>query len=441
MFFAKTYAAVCGLATLTSAHMIMSSPKPFAGVQQSPLSEDGSNFPCQMTAGGSYQSQGSTTMAKGAPQELAFIGQAVHGGGSCQVSITYDTAPNKNSVWKVIKSIQGGCPAKNQEGNMGGSATAADPFTYQFQIPDDVPTGNATIAWTWLNRIGNREYYMNCAPISITGGSGDKANFDALPDMLVANIPAITSCTTKDLDGKDYRYPNPGNSVDNFNMTPLVDLKGDCGKVATGGSGSGSGPSKPSSAAPVEAPTTSPTKPSPTVPGGVFITEPNGNGAASSQTAKPSLPGIVFVTVPTGNGAATSQAAQPTQAQGSTPAVQPTQAAPTTFASVAKTSAKGTSTTAAAAAPTATASPAGGSGSAGGSTTGSGSAETPGSVCSPEGLWNCVGGTSFQQCGSGFWSPVMALAAGMECTPGKSTVFAMKAINFKARRRLTRFSS
>jgi len=421
MFFAKTYAAACGLATLSSAHMIMSSPKPFGGVGQAPLLEDGSNFPCQMTAGGSYQSQGSTTMAKGSPQELAFIGQAVHGGGSCQVSITYDTAPTKNSVWKVIHSIQGGCPAKNQQGNMGNSASAADPFTYQFQIPDDVPTGNATIAWTWLNRIGNREYYMNCAPISITGSSGDKANFDALPDMLVANIPAITSCTTSGLDNMDYKYPNPGNSVDNFNMTELVSLKGDCGKVATGGSGSGSssgsGSQPSSSAAPVQAPTTSAVKGSATLPGGVFITVPAGNGGASSP------------------------AAQPTQAQGSSQAVQPTQAAPTTqvvpttFASVAKTTAAASATT--------TASPAGSTGSPGsGSTSGSASgAQTAGSACSPEGLWNCVGGTSFQQCGSGLWSPVMALAAGMKCTPGQSTVLEMQAINGKLRRRLTRFSS
>jgi hypothetical protein len=426
MFFAKTYAAVGGLATLSSAHMIMSSPKPFAGVQQAPLLTDGSNFPCQMTAGGTYQSQGSTTMAKGSPQDLAFVGQAVHGGGSCQVSITYDTAPTKNSVWKVIHSIQGGCPAKNQQGNMGSSASAADPFTYQFQIPDDVPTGNATIAWTWLNRIGNREYYMNCAPISITGGSGDKASFDALPDMVVANIPAITTCNTNNLDGKDYRYPNPGQSVDNFNMTELVSLNGNCGATVAGGSGSsagsgsssggsGSGSSQPSSsAASAQAPTTSPADSSPTLPGGVFITVPAGG--------------------------ASSQATQPTEAP---PA---TQVTPTTFASVAKTSPVGTSTPAASTPDSSgsTGSSGYGSGSSGSSnsTTGSSSgAQTAGSACSLEGQWNCVGGSSFQQCGSGFWSPVMALAEGMECTPGQSAVLEMKAINGKVRRRRTRFSS
>lgn len=411
MFFAKTCAAICGLAGLSSAHMILASPKPFGGVSQSPLLEDGSNFPCQMTAGGSYQSAGSTSMAKGSPQELAFIGQAVHGGGSCQVSITYDTAPTKNSVWKVIKSIQGGCPAKNQEGNMGNSASAADPFTYQFQIPNDIPTGNATIAWTWLNRIGNREYYMNCAPISITGGSGDQSAFDALPDMLVANIPAITSCTTKDLDGKDYRYPNPGKDVDNFNMVPLVDLNGDCGAKVAGGSGSSGGSGSPTSTSVAQAQPTSTSianaAPTQTLPGGVFVTVPIGGGATSS-----------------------SQAAQPTQE------------APTTTASVEKTS---PTTTAAAASTTSSASSGstGGSGSgSSGTTTGSSAgAMAAGSACSPEGLWNCIGGTSFQQCGSGIWSPVMALAAGMSCTPGQSATLNMKAINGKMRRRLTRFQS
>ena len=316
---------------------------------------------------------------------------------------TYDTAPTKDSVWKVIHSIQGGCPAKNQAGNMGDSASAVDPFTYQFQIPDDVPTGNATIAWTWLNRIGNREYYMNCAPISITGESGDESSFDALPDMIVANIPAITSCSTTNLDGKDYRFPNPGASVDNFNMTELVDLNGDCGAKVAGGSGS-SGGAGTTSAAPVQAPTT------------------------SASAAAPTLPGGVFITVPVGGASSSAAAAQPTQA---TPA---TQATPTTLASVSK-----APTTAAAASPTATTS-SGSTGSSGSGSSTSG-AQTAGAACSPEGLWNCVGGTSYQQCGSGFWSPVMQLAAGMECTPGQSSTLSMKAINGKLRSRLARFQS
>jgi len=32
--------------------------------------------------------------------------------------------------------------------------------TYSFTIPTSLPTGTATIAWTWFNKVGNREMYM-----------------------------------------------------------------------------------------------------------------------------------------------------------------------------------------------------------------------------------------------------------------------------------------
>jgi len=54
--------------------------------------------------------------------------------------------------------------------------------------------------------------------------------------------------------------------------------------------------------------------------------------------------------------------------------------------------------------------------------------QTPGSVCTSEGMWNCIAGSSFQQCASGTWSVVMALAAGMECKEGMSMVFGVGAV-------------
>jgi hypothetical protein len=48
-------------------------------------------------------------------------------------------------------------------------------------------------------------------------------------------------------------------------------------------------------------------------------------------------------------------------------------------------------------------------------------AETAGSPCTTEGMFNCVGGNSFQQCGSGTWSVVQSLAAGTTCNPGQTT--------------------
>ncbi|GAW15403.1 hypothetical protein ANO14919_048120 [Xylariales sp. No.14919] len=42
-------------------------------------------------------------------------------------------------------------------------------------------------------------------------------------------------------------------------------------------------------------------------------------------------------------------------------------------------------------------------------------------ACSQEGQWNCIGGTSYQQCASGMWSVVTSMAPGTKCTPGKGT--------------------
>ncbi len=157
MFFAKTLAAT-GLLAVASAHMRMKSPVPFPSqdISNGPLANDGSDFPCKYTGESTYANGQSNVYPQGSTQTLSTIGQAVHGGGSCQISITYDTAPTKSSVWKVIHSIEGGCPARNVDGNAGGDATAVAPDTYDFTVPSDLPTGKGTIAWTWINRIGNR---------------------------------------------------------------------------------------------------------------------------------------------------------------------------------------------------------------------------------------------------------------------------------------------
>ncbi|KAK0615855.1 hypothetical protein B0T17DRAFT_470722, partial [Bombardia bombarda] len=383
-------------AALSNAHMIMSSPQPFAvpAVHNGPLLKDGTDFPCQ-AVGGTYSAAGvSNVLPLGSSQNLAFIGQAVHGGGSCQVSITYDTAPTKNSVWKVIHSIEGGCPAKNTPGNMGESSSAVDPFTYQYPIPDDIPTGNATIAWTWLNKIGDREFYMNCAPVTLTGSSGDKANWEALPDMLVANIG--NGCTTQ--EQFDYKYQNPGKSVDNFASSELRFPVGNCGATApsTGGSSGGSaggasGGSSGGSASAAPKPTT-------TRLGGIFITV--ATSAKSTPTAAPVV----------SNPVASAAPAQSTAA--SAPAPAPVASTPNTSSPE--------------------------SGSSGSGSGASSGAQAAGSACSTEGQWNCIGGTSYQQCGAGTWTPVMPLAAGTKCSPGISAAISIQSAG-KKRRAAVRF--
>jgi hypothetical protein len=150
MFSSSTTLAVFGLATLGAAHMKMSTPVPFgeSTLNNSPLAADGSDFPCKQRTG-VYAAEGaSNTLALGSTQKLAFVGSAVHGGGSCQISITYDTAPTKSSVFKVIHSIEGGCPMKGVTGNNGDDANQVDPDTYTFPVPSSLPTGTATLAWT-----------------------------------------------------------------------------------------------------------------------------------------------------------------------------------------------------------------------------------------------------------------------------------------------------
>lgn len=96
-------------------------------------------------------------MAIGAPQKLSFTGSAVHGGGSCQISLTTDKQPTASSQWMVIHSIIGGCPTNTTQGNLPEDPNGSSANTYEFSIPNGIVPGDYVLAWTWLNKIGNRE--------------------------------------------------------------------------------------------------------------------------------------------------------------------------------------------------------------------------------------------------------------------------------------------
>ncbi|KAI9148808.1 hypothetical protein HJFPF1_10850 [Paramyrothecium foliicola] len=214
MIFSKPI-AYASMASTASAFIALTNPVPFAYdgsfTLLAPLNSDGSDFPCR---GVSYEVQESNVYEAGSVQELNFKGVSVRGGGSCQVSVTTDLKPTKDSVWKVIKSIEGGCPAQGVTGNL--SPDVADPFeepvpyTYNYTVPD-LAAGQYTLAWTWFNKVGNREMYMNCAPLEVTGGAGS-ATLESLPDMFVAN--AGTDCMTSE---GDLLFPNPGAEVEQLN--------------------------------------------------------------------------------------------------------------------------------------------------------------------------------------------------------------------------------
>ncbi|KAK2677244.1 hypothetical protein RAB80_005984 [Fusarium oxysporum f. sp. vasinfectum] len=262
--FAKAF-TIATLASFASAHMLMANPKPYGNPNNSPLEADGSDFPCK---GKVNDGSGDNVYKQGSTQELSFTGQAVHGGGSCQVSITTDKNPTKDSVWKVIKSIEGGCPSRTATGNLGGNPDAPNPDKYDFTIPKELAAGEYTLAWTWFNHVGNREMYMNCAAITVEGSGGSKDLLNSLPDMFVANIG--NKCET--LPDTDLAFPNPGKDVSKLKSKLDGPSGTGCQKAGSGSGdggsdgGSGGGDSQPST--PVAAPTTNngaqPTQPAAT---------------------------------------------------------------------------------------------------------------------------------------------------------------------------------
>ncbi|PMD28893.1 hypothetical protein L207DRAFT_264998 [Hyaloscypha variabilis F] len=424
---------VFGLATLSAAHMKMSSPAPYgeSSLDNSPLNGDGSDFPCKQRSGVYAAASTTNTFALGSTQTVSFIGSAVHGGGSCQFSVTYDENPTASSTFKVIHSVEGGCPQKNIVGNdPSDDAAAVDPDTYSFTVPTSLPTGTATFAWTWFNKVGNREMYMNCAPITITAAASkrsededlmtrnvtqlmerDQAAFNALPDMFVANIGtgcvSTGSCAQCQIaESVDVIFPTPGTALDRFGLSTSSALASPTGASCGGNYIAGVAAPAATGSASVAAPSTTP------------AVTPASSAPAATNTA---VSGGVFATVPTSAG---------TQAT-STPAVvaQSSAAASTPAASPVAASSPEASP-AAASTPVASASTPESTG-----TTGSGSAIAAGTACTTEGMWNCIGGTSFQQCASGTWSVAQPLAAGTSCTAGQSM-----AIDITKHKRAVRFS-
>ncbi|CAI6068163.1 unnamed protein product [Clonostachys chloroleuca] len=99
---------------------------------------------------------------------------------------------------------------------MGNDANAADPFQYDFTIPSDIPAGKGTIAWTWFNKIGNREMYMNCGPLTLTGAGGPQKNFDDLPDMFLRLCKDHPICFNTGLNNPNIQYATHKLSTSKF---------------------------------------------------------------------------------------------------------------------------------------------------------------------------------------------------------------------------------
>lgn len=396
MSFRSIFLAATALVATANAHIKMSSPVPYSAdkVDTSPISK--AQFPCKSQNGFTVTKM--NPMKVGEEMPLQLDGTAVHGGGSCQLSVTLDTEPTANSVFKVIKSMEGGCPGLDGK-----------PNNYTFTLPDSIPNGKATFAWTWMSKLaGQAELYMNCAPIEVSGGSDDKSGFEALPDMLVINIDS--SC--KQVEGSAVEFPNPGKVVEKGNTNDLKPPVG-CASGSTpadpsspaGGSPS-SAPSSTTGGAPSAAPSypaggASPSGTDPPV-AGQPSTAPTSTAVGKPSAAPvPSNGGGVFAP-----GASSGSPAGPT----GTPALPSTS---TTLVTVTATPTVplGTGSPAAPTAPS----------TGGGSTTPSTPSTGGGSgTCSQNGAIVCNGSTQFGICNNGnvVWQ---AVASGTTCSNGSIT--------------------
>jgi hypothetical protein len=409
-------AALAFLLGAANGHLIMNTPTPYnlhgtaKLLQVDPLGAK-LPFPCQ----GATEVVSVTPLTAGSSQLVKFTGGAQHGGGSCQFALTYDYPPPADvSKWKTIYTIIGGCPVSaagnlpvtgtDQDGRADSVQCGNDSGTecirqFEIPVPKDIPNGNATFAWTWFNKIGNREMYMNCAPVIITGGSDDQSFFNELPTMFTANIAG--ACTT---NNGVLNIPNPGK----YGMVleqPAADSEGTCAKASgiptfENGGGSGGGGNGTVSTSVVSAPQQSQTA---SATATATVNPPNPTTTAESDSACPAPSAT----------SASSGSVSKTTAVGS---AQPTSAS---SGFVTKTTAAGGS---GGAQPTSVASstiprPTNGTGTGTGSGSGSGSSGGA-QACSANGAIVCFSETSFGLCSNGLATP-QQVAAGTVCIDGK----------------------
>ncbi|KAF7539777.1 hypothetical protein G7054_g1865 [Neopestalotiopsis clavispora] len=371
------------LGSAVNGHMIMKTPTPFGGssLDNSPLTS--SNYPCKVTSDPSsfYSGTTATEMAIGETQTLSFTGSAVHGGGSCQLAVTSDAAPDASTNWQVILSIESGCPSTD--------GTAAS--TYDFTIPDGIAAGDYVFAWTWVSKLsGTQEFYMNCAPITVTGSSSKRSvnesmelleTRDTFPDLFVANLADINDCKT--VLSSDVEYPEPGSNLQKLGSSPVLAAPSGTNcypKGSTGGSTSGD-------------------------------SSDSGSGTSAGGSTATSAAGTVAASEPATSAASSATEAATSAATSSAGGFITSTVKASTASSAAATTAKTTAKTSSAAAAASSSASTGGSTSSGGES----------GACTSEGTFNCVGGSQYQQCASGAWTTLQAMPEGTTCQEGEST--------------------
>lgn len=157
------------------------------------------SFPCKgFPKGPSVATFDSNTIS------ITLEGTATHGGGHCQIGVSYD-----DTTFVVLKTVLNNC--------------LLDSMTYSFDLPENVSSGNLTVFWTWINRIGNREYYMECSDVTINNSKHDTNTNIQGKELLVVNIgnnpkvPEWEIGALSSIDGRDLLEQRKDVIITNYN--------------------------------------------------------------------------------------------------------------------------------------------------------------------------------------------------------------------------------
>jgi hypothetical protein len=97
------------------------------------------------------------TWKAGQKVTIEFEGTANHGGGWCQLAVSYDLNNSPGSFVRVGDPIPN-CPMTGQP--------------ISVTLPSDLSASEHAVGtWIWNNKVGNREMYMNCFDVKIQGPS------------------------------------------------------------------------------------------------------------------------------------------------------------------------------------------------------------------------------------------------------------------------------
>ncbi|KAJ1948384.1 hypothetical protein FBU59_001622, partial [Linderina macrospora] len=121
------------------------------------------------------------TWTAGQPVTVRFRPHAaIHSGGHCEFSVSYDNGKTFAVVHQELRYCFVGSKPN-------GQVNDASVLDYAFTLPADLPSSDRVVfSWSWINASGNRELYHNCADIAIKGGS---SSVYTAKQMTIANYP------------------------------------------------------------------------------------------------------------------------------------------------------------------------------------------------------------------------------------------------------------